>query len=179
MIESRTFYNIKDLLSWIHRKNPFLRGLHTQGSIMLRRAFTVETKFERVASAGLASVEYNICTDGIIHISADFSQIKKEGCTEVIIMNEQGANYFDTYCDSKGTMLIGNAIGSWQENTFGEVSFIDPYDGLTFTLSKIRKSKMFYGRELVEKHLAWSGIAYSLSPRIQNFAYDIRIGVKK
>ncbi len=179
ILESRTFYNIKDILSWIHRKNPFLRGILTQGSIVLRRAFTVETKFERVACAGLASVEYSLCNDGIIRVAADLRRIKKEGCTEIIIMNEQGASYFDTYCDSKGTILVGNEIGSWQENSCDEASFIDPHDGLTFTLSKISGSKMFYGRERVENRLAWSGIAYSLSPGIQNFAYEVRIGTKK
>ncbi len=179
ILESRAFYNIKDILSRIHRKNPFLRGILNQGSIVLRRAFTLETKLERVASAGLAKVGYNICTDGIIHVTADLSRIKKEGCTEIMIMNEQGASYFDTYSDSKGTILVGSSIGSWQENSCDEVSFINPYDRLTFTLPKIPGSKMFYGRELVDNRLAWSGIAYSLSPGIQNFAYDIRIGTKK
>src|SRR3990172_9832184 len=68
-IESRTICKIKEYLSWLHRKYPFLRGLLTQGSIVLRRAFDIETKFEKIASAGLAGVEYNIGTDGI-HISA-------------------------------------------------------------------------------------------------------------
>ncbi len=45
-------------------------------------------------------------------------------------MNEQGANYFDRYCDSKGTVLVGNAIGSWQETSCGEVSFIYSQDDL-------------------------------------------------
>ncbi len=178
-IKSSPFYRITEYLSGLHREYPFTRELLTQSSIALRQIFEIETEFEEVPSSGLASVEYDICTDGMIHVSVDLSLIKKEGCTEVMIMNEQGANYFDTYCDSKGTILVGNAIGSWQENSCDEVSFIDSYDGLTFTLPKIPGSKMFYGRELVENHLAWSGIAYSLSPHIQNFAYDIKISVKK
>lgn len=38
-----------------------------------------------------------------------------EGCREIIIMNEQGANSFDTYKDSDGLILKGNKIGSWDE----------------------------------------------------------------
>ncbi|NJD77201.1 MAG: hypothetical protein FIB08_08935 [Candidatus Methanoperedens sp.] len=178
-IESRTICRIKEYLSWFHRKYPFSRELLKKGSIVIRRAFSVETRFEKVASTGLASVGYEISTDGMIHVSTDLRRIKNEGCTEVIFMNEQGANYFDTYCDSEGTNLVGNAIGSWQETFCDDVSFIDPYDELTFTLSRIHGSRMFYGRELVANRLAWSGIAYSISPRILNFAYDIRIGAKK
>ncbi len=178
-IESRTIYNINEFLSRIHRKYTFSRELLTTGSNELRRSFAIETGFEEVASSGLVSVTYTIAADGMIRVRADLSRIKKEGCTEVIIMNEQGANYFETYCDSNGNILVGNAIGSWKETFCDEVSFIHPKDGLVFTLSRISGSKMFYGRELVEKRLSWSGIAYSISPHIQDFAYNIRIGMKK
>jgi len=96
-----------------------------------------------------------------------------------MIMNEQGANYFDTYRDSKGTILPGDAIGSWQETSCDEISFIHSGNDMAFALLKIDGSKMFYGRELVGNRLSWAGIAYSLSPHIQDFAYDIRIGMRK
>ncbi len=107
-IKKRTVYSIKESLSFLHRKYPFSRELLTTGSNSLRRSFGIETGFVEVPSAGQASMKYTITSDGIIHVKADLSRIKKEGCTEIMIMNEQGANYFDTYCDSNGTILVGN-----------------------------------------------------------------------
>ncbi len=178
-IESRTFYTIKETLSRLHREYPFLREFLTQGSITVRRVFAIETRFQEVASAGQASVEYDIRTDGLIHIRADMSRVKTDGCTEVTIMNEQGANYFDTYRDSKGRILVRDEIGSWQVTSSDEASFIDSHDGLAFTLSRVSGSRMFYGRELVTNRLAWSGVAYSISPHRKDFSYDIRIGARK
>ncbi len=177
-IESRTFYTIKETLSRLHREYPFLRELLTQGSTAVRRVLAIETRFQEVDSTGLISVEYDIRTDGMIHIRADLSRVK-DGCTEVTIMNEQGANYFDTYRDSKGRILEGNEIGSWQVTSSGEASFVDSHDGLVFTLSRVSGSRMFYGRELVANRLAWSGLAYSISPHRKDFSYDIRIGAGK
>ncbi len=178
-IKSSPFYRITEYLSGLHREYPFTRALLTQGSIAARRIFEIETGFEEVASAGLASVEYDIGKCGMIHVSADLSMVEKKGCTGIMIMNEQGANYFDTCCDSKGRILRGKMIGSWQETYSDEVSFMDPYDDLSFTLSRVSGSRMYYGRERVPNRLAWSGVAYSVSPHTPNFAYDIRIGAGK
>ena len=178
-IESRTLYKIKESLSWVHRKYPFSRKLLTQGSTAIRQTLGLETRFEEVASAGSACVEYNISANGLIRVSADLRRIRKEGCTEVIIMNEQGANYFDTYFDSNGTILAGNKIGSWIETSSDEASFKNSHNNIIFTLSRVRDSRMFYGREFVPNRLAWSGITYSISPLISNFAYDISICVDK
>jgi hypothetical protein len=175
-IESKTFYELKELLSRLHREHPFSREMLKKGSIAIRRALSLETRFQEIVSAGQVSVEYSISADGMIHVSADLSRVKKDGCTEVMIMNEQGANHFDTYCDSNGTILAGNTIGSWQETHSDEVSFIDSLHDLAFILSRVSGSRMFYGRELVGNRLGWSGLAYSLTPHKQYFAYDIRIG---
>jgi len=181
-IEKRTIYGIKESLSRLHRKYPFSRKILTAGSNALRRSLDIETGFEESASAGLARIKYTINADGKIHVMIDLSRIQREilreKCTEIMIMNEQGANFFDTYCDSKGTILHGEAIGSWQETSCEEVSFRSK-EGLTFTHTKINGSKLFYGRELVKNRLSWAGIAYSISPHIQDFAYDIRIGIKR
>lgn len=178
-IENRTIYSIKESLSRLHRKYPFSRKLLTESSNALRRWLDIETGFEEVASLGLAGMKYTITTDGMINVRADLSRINKEGCTRIMIMNEQGANFFDTYYDSKGTILPGDAIGSWQETSCDKVSFIHSIYDMAFTLSKIDGSKMFYGRELVGNRLSWAGIAYSISPHMQDFAYDIRLGMKR
>ncbi len=104
--------------------------------IAVRGAFAIETRFVETSRAGSVKVE-------------------------VIIMNEQGTDYFDTCCDSKGTFLTGNEIGSWRETISDEVSFIDSHNNIAFTLSRVGESRMFFGRER------------------SNFAYDIRIGAGK
>ena len=91
-------------------------------------------------------------------------------------MNEQGANCFDTYKDSDGLILKGEKIGSWDQIKANEASFIDPSDGLMFSLKNVEGARMFRGRELVTGCLAWSGLAYVLPPETKEFAYSIELG---
>lgn len=92
-----------------------------------------------------------------------------------MLMNEQGAGYFDTYRDSKGLFLRGNAIGTWDETSAGEASFIDTLHGIGFTLLKVPGARMFRGRELVASRLAWAGLAYSIPLSRANFDYCIKV----
>ncbi len=176
-LDNKAFYKIKEYFSWLHREYPLLRGFLVRSSNSLRRACDIETIFEKVASAGMAGVVIKVnakkCT---IHVGVDISNVKKEGCTEVNIMNELGANNFDSYRDSNGLFLRGNAIGTWDEIFADEASLIDSCDNIAFTLKQVKGARMFRGRELVEGRLAWSGLAYLLPQDIISFAYDIRIG---
>lgn len=175
-IESKTFYTIKEYFSWLHRKYPLLRVILVRFSNSLRRNCALETRFEKIASSGIVSILNTVNTKkDIIHVDVDISNVKKEGCKEVYIMNELGATYFDMYRDSNGLFLDGNVIGTWDEVFADEASFIDPIDNIAFTLEQVKGARMFRGRELVENRLAWSGLAYMLSRDIINFAYDIRI----
>lgn len=177
MIGSKAFYKIKECFSWLHREYPLLRGILVKSSNSLRRNCGIETRFEKVTSTGRASVVNTVnAKKGTIHVSVDISNVKKEGCTEVNIMNEQGANHFDGYRDSNGLFLKGNAIGTWDEVFANEASLIDSRNKIAFTLKQVKEARMFRGRELVEGRLAWSGLAYVLPRDIINFAYDIRIG---
>jgi len=175
--DSKAFYKIKEYFSWLHREYPQLRGIMVRSSNSLRRTCDIETRFEKTVSAGIASVVNTVnAKKGTIHVSVDMSNVKKEGFTEVNIMNELGANNFDTYHDSNELFLRGNEIGTWDEVFADEASFIDSRDKVAFTLKKIKGARMLRGRELVEGRLAWSGLAYVLPHKIINFAYDIRIG---
>jgi len=114
-IENEAFYKIKECFSWLHRKYPLLRGIIVQSSNSLRRNYGIETRFEKISSAGIASIVNTVNTKkGIINVGVDLSNMNKEGCTEVNIMNELGANHFDRYCDSNGLFLEGKAIGTWK-----------------------------------------------------------------
>ena len=100
---------------------------------------------------------------------------KVDGCTELIVLNEQGANWFDIYQDSDGLILKGDRIGSWNRIKATYASFRDQEDGLAFTLKRVEGARMFRGRELVTGSLAWSGLAYVLPPLTEKFAYSIEL----
>jgi hypothetical protein len=173
-INSRTFYRIKELLSSLHREYPCFRKILMHASSTARRAFGIVTRFEKVPSCGIVHVLYTI-RSGNIHISVDTSRVKKNNCTGIMLMNEQGANYFDKYCDSSGLSLKGKAIGTWDEAFVDWASFVDASHKLEFTLQKVAGARIFRGRELVPGRLAWSGLAYSIPPDTPNFSYIIRM----
>ena len=173
-INSRTFYEMKGFLSSLHRECPHLRKILTHASSIARRTFGIVTRFEEIPSRGIVQVLY-IIRAGNIHISVDTSRVKKYNCTGIMLMNEQGANYFDKYRDSSGLSLKGNAIGTWDETFADEASFEDTSHRLEFTLQKVAGARLFRGRELVPGRLAWSGLAYSIPPDTPNFSYNIRM----
>jgi len=176
-IKSEAFYKIKECFSTLHREYSPLRGILVSSSNLLRRNCGIKTSFEKIDSAGIVNVVNTVdIKKGMIHIGVNLSNVKKEGCTQVNIMNEMGANHFDSYHDSNGLFLKGNTIGTWDEIFADEASFTDSHDNIAFTLKQVESARMFRGRELVEDRLAWSGLAYVLHQDIINFAYDIRIG---
>jgi len=175
-IDSKAFYKIKECFSWLHWEYPLFRMFLVHSSDLLRRNCGMKTRFEKISSAGIISVVNTVNTKkGIINVVVDIRNVNRERCTEVNIMNELGANHFDSYGDSNGLFLNGNAIGTWDEVFADEASFIDSCDNIAFTLNSKKGARMFRGRELVGGRLAWSGLAYRLPPDIINFTYDIRI----
>ncbi len=53
----------------------------------------------------------------------------------MIVMNEQGAHFFDQYRDSSGTCLSGKEIGCWDEVAAEEASFASSTHGVAFSLA--------------------------------------------
>lgn len=173
-IENRAFYMLRNAQALLHRNCPWLRIGLEMAYEPLRCAFGLNVFFERVPSAGKVRAAYTV--DGhALHV--DLNILKKDACTEIAIMNELGANYFDYYHDSDGLILQDKAIGSWQECFAEEASFIDRKDGIAFTLKKMNGSRMFLGRELASRGLAWAGLAYMLPAGTKRFSYTIRLGV--
>ena len=129
--------------------------------------------FCEISSQGSVNATYLI-TGSRVDVFLRFPLIA--GCTEKIVLNEQGANWFDTYVDSKECILKGNEIGSWDEIFADEASFQDQADGLSFSLKAVVGARMFRGREIVPGRLAWSGLAYVLPPERDELAYSVTIG---
>ncbi len=172
LMKSRFFYRSRNVFSSLHRNHPSLRsGLNLSASIS-RKVLQLEDTFAEVSPVGSVRAIYAI-KDCEIQIDLSFS--KSKGCSEIIVMNEQGANHFDTYRDSNGLILHGSDIGCWDEVHAKETSFIDSVDKIAFTLKRVKGARMFRGRELSSKWLAWSGLAYVLPPETDSFAYSIII----
>ncbi len=173
LMKSRSFYRARNAFSLLHRDHPSLREGLTFSSSLCRKVFQLEDIFAEVPPVGLVRTIYTLkgC-----EIRVDLAFSKAKGCSEVVVMNEQGANYFDTYQDSDGLILQGDDIGSWDETCAEEASFVNSADKIAFTLKKAKEARMFRGRELAYKRLAWSGLAYVLPPETESFAYSITIG---
>ena len=115
------------------------------------------------------------CKEGRVVVEIESPDLAEFGITEVVMMNELGANYFDTYSDLEGTLLKGKKIGSWNQVRAEKASFLCASHQMMFTLTQITDSKLFRGQELIGSRLAWSGFGYSFSPLIRNFHYDIKL----
>jgi hypothetical protein len=163
----------RDTFCKIHREHPLFRNWISVSSRALKKRLDLEDVFTEMPNIAYVSASYLIC-DSRIDVKFWFPAI--DDCREITIMNEQGANCFDTYKDSNGLILKGEKIGSWDQIKAEDASFIDPTDGLMFSLKKVEGSRMFRGRELVAGCLAWSGLAYVLPPETKEFAYSIELG---
>lgn len=172
LMKSSSFYRARDAFSSLHRNHPSLRKGLSFSSAIFRKAFQLDDIFAEVPPVGLVSALYTIkgC-----EIRTELSFSKGNGCSEVIVMNEQGASYFDTYRDSDGLILQGDDIGSWDETSAEVASFINPADRIAFTLNKAKDARMFRGMERSPKRLAWSGLAYVLPHGTERFAYSVTI----
>lgn len=178
-IDSKGYYKIQEYLSMLYRKYPSLRGVFARASKGLRLVCGIETRFDDTADVGIANVVYTIRTKQSkvnVNVSANLRESKMDGCTQVIMLNEQGANHFDQYRDSGGLILTGNAIGAWDETSADWASIVDRDNGIEFSLQKIEGAKMFRGREIMANRLAWSGLNYVIPPTMVDFNYNISIG---
>jgi hypothetical protein len=111
-----------------------------------------------------------------VHIDVQRLELGKSGISEVIVMNEQGANTFDHYLDSAGNSLRGKEIGCWDEITAQEASFISSTHSVAFTLNQVTGAKLYRGRELIGARLAWSGFGYSFPTQFDHFRFQVKIG---
>jgi len=175
-LRSKLLYQGKNSLAALHRRSPLLRPLLTAISNALRQALSLETVFDETAFYGVVQVAYTIDTRAErIEIDVDASGLVGEGLTEVVVMNEQGARHFDRYRDSTGALLQGVEIGSWDEVTTANASFISTAHKLAFTLAQVSGARLFRGRELTGSRLAWSGFGYTFPPGLQRISFAVSI----
>jgi len=174
-LRSRLLYTARDALTALHRRAPVLRGPLTATSNALRRACGWVTTFEKADTGASVRVTSTVDSlEGSIRVAVDATGLAAS-FSEMVVMNELGARHFDRYRDSGGTRLVGKQIGTWDEVTAAEASFVSRTHGVAFSLGQIQGARLYRGREVVGPRLAWSGFGYSLSPPPATTRYDLRI----
>lgn len=141
--------------------------------IKLRRSAGVTTEFIQTHPRGRVRTVYELKED-IISVEMNFNCLAS-GLEQLIVLNEQGADWFYCYRDSEGKTLSGRQIGAWDEVTADEASIISDEAGICFHVKRKNGSQLMRGWEKVEGSLSWAGLNYIL-PDVNRFDYDIRLG---
>jgi hypothetical protein len=169
-------YKIQNWLAAIYRSIPSSRQILTLFSNSIRQIFQWETQYSKSKNDFEVKIVYIInAQKGSVKVSAETANLPQDLITEIILMNEQGSNYFDRYRDSNGGFLEGKEITPWQEVIAESATFLCSTHKVAFLLQQIEGAKLFRGRELVRTRLAWSGFGYSIPLPANEFNYEVKI----
>jgi hypothetical protein len=169
-------YKMQNWLAAIYRSNPSSRQILTLLSNSIRQLFRWETQYSKSINDFEVKITYIINTQtGSVKVSADTTNLPRDLITEIVLMNEQGANYFDHYSDSYGVCFAGKEISQWQEVFAESATFLCGTHKIAFSVKQIEGAKLFRGRELVKSRLAWSGFGYSIPLSANEFNYEVKI----
>jgi hypothetical protein len=176
LVKSRLLTVVKEALAAVHRGFPPLRRPLSAISAGLRAVFSLKTVFHPIDSLGTVKLTYALDrASGRLTVILDSSAVAHELCTELIVMNEQGAHHFSRYQDSDGLCLCGPRIETWSEVVASVASLQDARHGLCFSLRRLPEARLFRGREVVSGRLAWAGFGYVLPAAVQEFRYSIAV----
>ncbi len=176
VLQSRPANFLKEIGGALHRAYPRARAGLNAVSRLARNAFGIRSVFEPGLCVGAVRLEYQF--DPARHevrMTMDASGVQGPHLSEVILMNEQGANHFDLYSDADGCQLCGPDIGTWVPVTAAEARFSDPAHGVSFSVQREPGCRLYRGRELALGRLAWAGFAYRVPPGTSMFSCSVRI----
>jgi hypothetical protein len=156
---------------YLKRKN--LRPLF-DWMMLARGTVGIQTRFEIAPSKGKVIVTYRCSAQGA-RIRVDLSELDKNNCEEILILNEQGASVFRRYVDSDKNFLEDGAIEGWATVKAKKASFCDPNRGLLFSLQNLKGAQLFRGREQINGRFSWAGMTYSIDPMSKEFEYYIEV----
>lgn len=140
----------------------------------IRENAGIKTIFVKTEPRGKVMITYQLCNDKII-IDANFSELNKTNCKEIVILNEQGASFFNVYGDSDGVNLSNDKIGAWEKVNATYSHFTNTNTHLSFILKIMSDATLFRGWENVPSRLSWAGLNYCINPKIESFTYTIEI----
>ena len=175
-VNNRMVYAGKNTLAGMIRGMPALRRLLTNTSNLLRATFGWQTTYEPTGYSTNVTLTYGIVPGADrVRIKLESVESIPDGITEIILMNEQGAHYFDQYQDSDGKVRQGDQIGCWDEVSTGNAAFMSSSHRISFSLPQVNGAKLFLGRELIGTRLAWSGFGYTFPPILDHFDYEVTV----
>lgn len=135
----------------------------------------IHTRFQKTKARGDIILTYRI-RHRTINIEVNLTGLHRNGCRNIIILNEQGSAFFTRYQDGSGLILRDNQIGPWEKIRAPHASFSDTDGNLMFELENSGDAELFRGREMVRGRLAWAGLDYILDPSTDRFWYSIKLG---
>ena len=62
----------------------------------LRRTLKVETDFVKTTPRGTITLTYT-CLPDLVRVNVDLTGLNREGCKQILLLNEQGATFFRKY----------------------------------------------------------------------------------
>jgi len=177
LMRSRPANFLKEIVGELHRAYPWARSALNAVSHRARKSIGISTTFKRARCAGVVRVEYKFHpASKELEMSMDASGIREAHPTEVILMNEQGANYFSHYADADGALLSGREIGTWFPVMAARARFMDLAHDVGFAAQKAPGARLYRGRELSPGRLAWAGFAYRVLPGREVFHCSVLVG---
>ncbi len=180
LVLHRPLDELREAFALLYRRAPLLRRPLLAASNGIRWLLRVRTRFEQTAQVAVVPVTYAAGDlPGDVVISADLGRLPAS-VTEVVLMNELGADVFDRYVDSDGADERGSGIGAWNQVRGASASFVASVSGVSFSLERapdpgVPGARLFHGREVAKGRLAWAGFGYSLRPGPATFTYTLRV----
>jgi len=130
--------------------------------------------FFRVRNRGTVFVSFTVDWEAdVVEVAMDFSRIERSGLQHIYVSNELGGNLFESYTDSSGIMLRGDAIGAWDRITASWATLYAPKRNVGFRVEVPESVQAFRGREIIGADISWSGIIFMAPPSTKSLLYRI------
>ena len=111
---------------------PFFRPVF-DWTMRVRREVGVTTQFTRVRSKGEVAITYD-CSPNTVKVNVSLTNIDRNNCREILILNEQGATVFRRFSDSSGAVVYDRRIGGWAKVAARKAAFSDTKRHVSFNL---------------------------------------------
>lgn len=144
----------------------------------MREAAGITTKFVNTEPRAWIRIVYNI-SSGKIDVTVNLNDIEREGCEEIVLLNEQSSRFFTEYSDSTGLRLTGREIGPMDPVSGDHASLSNSSGSLSYRLTQVNGASLYRGWERIGKRLEWAGLNYVLRPEASSFTYTINVKTKK
>jgi hypothetical protein len=168
-INDVVYHPMHNVFSFLYLHLGSLRPIF-DSIIELRNTAGVRTSFEPAELRGEVEVTYTLRPDRIVVKAV---ARLREGCEELIMLNEQGASIFRRFSDASDT-LVDDRIGAW-DAVEGEEATLSDLDGaISFTVERPQGAGLWRGRESIKGRLSWAGLDLSFKQQTE-IGYTVRV----